>query len=79
MFIVSKKGTRTPSRFDEKAVTLVRSGVRVGKMWCSGGGERVLCHVCKERFAPPVFESGFKDAWGECSHCKTPFVFHLVA
>ena len=62
-------------RFHEKAKQLVLSGTRVGKMWVGPDDVDVLCHVCKKNFPKPAIDKVENDAWGECPHCKTPFVF----
>ena len=64
-------------RFVEKAKALVTAGQRVGVMWVSGE-DKVECHVCGCKFAPPIFEPDQPDHWGECPGCHLPFIFRLV-
>lgn len=63
-------------RFHEKAVAMVKSGVRVGMIWLSAESQ-VVCHVCPglDTFVPPPLDPVHGDTWGECPKCKTPFVF----
>ena len=68
---------RYHGRFHEKAAKLVKSGTRVGMMWVSGEKD-CSCHVCNKDFPTPVRDGAHLDAWGECPHCKTPFVFAWV-
>lgn len=57
-----------------KAEALVKQGVRVGMMW-RGNEAMVHCHVCDKQFEPPTLDPKTNDAWGECTHCHTPFIF----
>jgi hypothetical protein len=75
MLIVGAKPYR--GRYRDKAVALVKSGVRVGEMWVSGHND-VHCHVCDIEFEPPHFEDGHIDHWGYCPSCQTPFIFRKV-
>ncbi len=77
MLIVQAKSQPYRGRFTEKAVELLGSGVRVGRMYVSGCNP-CHCHVCEAEFDPPSKQPGHRDAWGECSTCKTPFVFEFV-
>lgn len=69
-------GQRYRGRFHEQARGLVQSGVRVGMMWVETLQPReVHCHVCDKGFSSPTLSPEHKDAFGECPHCHTPFVF----
>ena len=61
-------------RFDSQARAKIREGKRIGMMWVS---DEVLveCHVCNRAFARPILDPIENDAWGECPHCHTEFVF----
>ncbi len=67
-------GPAYKGRFHAKAKELITKGVRVGMMWV-GTGEEVHCHVCDKDFPPPALDEIHHDHFGECPHCKTPFVF----
>lgn len=79
MLIVSTKPNGGYSgQFKQLAADLVRQGKRVGMMHVSGE-RQVHCHVCNKDFEPPVtYDQIHKDAFGECSHCKTAFIFAKI-
>ncbi len=73
MLVVTKRPYR--GRFHEKAVGLVKSGVRVGQCYVSGE-DSWRCHVCSTRNPGMCWansESG-SDHWTHCEKCNTPFI-----
>ena len=75
MLIINPQPYR--GRFHAKASAMVRNRQRVGMMRVSG--EATLhCHACEKHFPCPAIDPVHKDAWGECPHCKLPFVFIQV-
>ena len=61
-------------RFHNKAKSLIEKGTRVGMMWIANE-ENVHCHICDKSFKTPDLDKVYKDCFGECPYCKTPFVF----
>jgi hypothetical protein len=79
MLVVSRKGTNGyRGRFNQKAIDLVKAGTRVGMMHIGPEDAELHCHVCDKDFPLPEREAGHPDAWGQCPHCETPFVFNWV-
>lgn len=64
-------------RYLDKIKGFLDQGIRVGRMYVSGGNF-VSCHVCPAHFPPPAKEEGHSDVFGECPGCKTPFLFQFI-
>ncbi len=69
---------RTPykGRFHQEAVTLVKSGKRVGQAYVSAV-EPWSCRICKASNPPHTFPAGETDAMVKCT-CGVTFILVKV-